>query len=528
MAERKPIHKAKRRTASGLNEADATGGERLSLQLEKNMETLRTVFHDCYDVIFRSFLIGRRQQAVLIYVNGLVNVEEVNENLLTPLMELPDDFGQNDESRFPDLQELVAKIIPVAPVKDLHTLPAAIQEVLSGHPVLLVDGKATALSFNLRRQEKRGIEEPPAESNIRGPRDAFIENLNVNTAILRQRIKSPRLKIRVVELDRYTKTNVGVAYVEGLADPTLVEEIDHRLRRIDIDGIIDTSYIEELIEDQPLTPFPLTLMTERPDVVAASLLEGKAAIIADGSPQALVVPTTLFSLLQSPDDYYSRFWIGTTIRWLRYLFFALSLLLPSLYVAVLTYHQEMIPTNLLIRIAATREQVPFPALIEALLMEIMFEALREAGVRLPKQIGQAVSIVGALVIGDAAVSAGLVSPAMVLIVAITGIASFTIPRYNITIALRLLRFPMILLAGLIGLLGIMLGIIFIIVHLATLRSFGVPYMSPMGPTKRRDMKDVLVRVPMWMMDTRPRLTGEDNLYRQEPGQKPDPTRGGES
>nr|MBO2479424.1 hypothetical protein [Bacillota bacterium] len=528
MRKRKAIRQARRQTPFTSADSVETEDDWLSSQLDNNTERLRAVFHDCYDIVFRSFTIGQRQEAVLIYVNGLVNIEEVNEHLLAPLMEPLTDHGENREESDTALSELLAKKIPVAPAKAIHTIADGVQEVLSGHPVLLVDGQSTALSFNLRMQEKRAIEEPPAESNIRGPRDAFIETLNVNTALLRQRIKSPRLKMRVIQVGRYTKTNVAVAYVEGVADPTLLEEIDHRLGRIDIDGIVDTSIIEELIEDEPLTPFPLTLVTERPDVVTASLLEGKAAILVDGSPQVLVVPTTLFSLLQSPDDYYSRYWIGTAIRWLRYFLFAASLVLPSLYVAVLTFHQEMIPTNLLVRIAATREQVPFPALIEAMLMEVMFEALREAGVRLPKQIGQAVSIVGALVIGDAAVSAGLVSPAMVLIVAITGIASFTIPRYNITVAIRLLRFPMMILAGIIGLLGVMLGIIFIIVHLATLRSFGVPYMSPLGPTKRRDMKDVLFRVPAWMMDTRPRLTGDDNRRRQAPGQKPDPARGGES
>lgn len=496
-----------RRPASGSTAGDGT--DKLSGALEANVKKLRELFSDCYDVTFRFFRTGREKDAVLIYINGLVNIQEINEHLLAPLME-------------------GAQQIPVASAKEIASLSQAIDEILSGQTVLLVDGETAALSFNLRKQEKRGIEEPPSESNIRGPRDAFIESLHVNTALLRQRIKSHRLKLRLYQLGRQTKTNVVVAYVEELAEPTLLEEIDNRLRRIDVDGIVDTSYIEELIEDQPFTPFPLTLVTERPDVVVANLLEGKAAILVDGSPQALVVPTTIFSLLQSPDDYYSRFWIGTTIRWLRYLFFAFSLILPSLYVAILTYHQEMIPTNLLIRIAASRDQVPFPALLEALLMEVMFEALREAGVRLPKQIGQAVSIVGALVIGDAAVAAGLVSPPMVLIVAITGIASFTSPRYNISIAIRLLRFPMMLLGGMIGLLGIMLGIIFIVVHLATLRSFGVPYMSPMGPTKRSDMKDVLVRSPVWMWNRRPRLTGQANDRRQASGQKPHPARGGES
>ncbi len=502
-------------------------GQKISLShdIDKNVEALQTYFSDCCDIVFRSFYISGRQRAVLVYIEGLTNIEEVNENLLSPLMDerLSDTW---DEAT--PFSNLVAKKIPVSHVKEVHTLADGIHEIISGRPVLFIDQKTSAFSFNLWRREKRTIDEPPAESIVRGPRESFIEILSVNTSLLRQRIKSHRLKMILLQVGRYTKTNVVIAYVEGLADPTLVEEAKKRLQRIEIDGIIDSGYIEELIEDHPSSPFPQVLPTERPDAVAANLLEGRIAILADGSPQVLVVPVTLFSLLQSPEDYYNRFWIGTAIRWLRYFFFTMSLVLPSLYVAVLTFHQEMVPTSLLIRAAASREQVPFPALIEALIMEVMFEALREAGLRLPKQIGPAVSIVGALVIGEAAVSAGIVSAPMVMVVAITGIASFTVPRYNAAITLRMLRFPMMFTAGTLGLLGVMLGIILIIVHLCTLRSFGVPYFSPIGPTKRRDMKDVLIRAPWWMMRTRPRLTGDANRFRQAPGQKPGPAKGGDT
>ncbi|GAB7389013.1 hypothetical protein BSNK01_28510 [Bacillaceae bacterium] len=335
------------------------------------------------------------------------------------------------------------------------------------------------------------------------------------------------MKMVLMQVGRYTKTDVVIVYVEGLADETLVEEVKRRLERIDIDGILDSGYLEQLIEDDPFSPFPQILTTERPDNVTAHLLEGRVAILTDGSPTALVVPAPLFSFLKSPDDYYDRFIIGTAIRWLRYILFMISLLLPSLYVAVLTFHQEMVPFSLLLTVVAAREQLPFPAFVEAFIMEVMFEALREAGIRLPKQIGPAVSIVGALVIGEAAVSAGIVSPTMVMIVAITGVASFAVPRYNAAIALRLLCFPIIILAGTLELLGVMLGIIAIIVHLCTLRSFGVPYLSPMAPTKQRDMKDVLLRAPLWMMKTRPRLTGDYDLFRQAPDLKPDPSKGGE-
>jgi spore germination protein KA len=247
----------------------------------------------------------------------------------------------------------------------------------------------------------------------------------------------------------------------------------------------------------------------------------------DGTPFVLIAPISFFSLLQSPEDYYQRYMISSIIRILRFVFMVLSLLLPSLYVAVLTYHQEMVPTALLISVASSRESVPFPALVEALMMEVTFEALREAGVRLPKQVGAAVSIVGALVIGQAAVQAGLVSAPMVIVVAITGVSSFMVPHYTQGIALRMLRFPIILLAGTLGLLGVMLGVITIVVHLCTLRSFGIPYLTPIAPVKGRELKDALIRAPWWKMDTRPHLTGEFNSYRQSPSQKPNSSKGDE-
>ena len=317
---------------------------------------------------------------------------------------------------------------------------------------------------------------------------------------------------------RYTQTEIIIAYIKGLADKTLIEEVTNRLQRIDIDGVLESGYIEEMIEDNPFSPFPQLINTERVDVAAAGLLEGRVVILIDGTPDVLVAPITLYSLLQSAEDYYQRFMISTTIRWMRYFFLVISLLLPSLYVALITYHQEMVPTALLISMARSREEIPFPALVEALIMEIFFEVLREAGIRLPKQVGSAVSMVGALVIGDAAVAAGIISAPIVIVVAITGIASFMIPRYSAGIAIRMLRFPMIFLAGTMGLLGIILGVISIVVHLCSLRSFGISY-HPIAPINGRELKDVLIRAPWWKLNTRPHLTGEDNKYRQAPGQK---------
>ncbi|QMV45239.1 spore germination protein [Cohnella cholangitidis] len=479
-----------------------------------NETTLREIYSNCLDVVFRPFLVGGKTRATLIYIEGLTNTEEVNDNLLAPLM--------GEAAVGLSVYGLLENKVHISKVETVKSYADCVEALSVGNPVLLVEGETDGLALGLNKWAARSIEEPTAESGIRGPREGFTETIGVSTSQLRRIIKSPALKIEAIKIGNYTQTQVMIAYIEGLADKTVLEEARQRLKRIQIDGILESNYIEEMIEDNPYSPFPQVKTTERPDTACSAMLEGRIVILTEGSPFVMVVPTTLFSLLQSHEDYYQRFFISTTIRWLRYTFIALSLLLPSLYIAVLTYHQEMVPTALLITMASSRESVPFPALIEALLMEVTFEVLREAGVRLPKQVGAAVSIVGALVIGQAAVQAGIVSAPMVIVVAITGIASFMIPRYVIGIAIRLLRFPIMFLAGTLGLLGIMLGVIMIIIHLCNLRSFGVPYLSTIAPFKGSELKDVAWRAPWWMMDTRPHHTENTNLTRQAPGQKPSP------
>jgi hypothetical protein len=495
----------------------------LSTDLNQNLQELQSIYKNCIDVVFREFRMGGKTKAALIYIDGLANIEEIDASVLTPLMKENNDKENTDQQIH--VNHILEQKLTVSKVKRVQTITECIEHISIGNPVLLIDQQIQGFALGLSKWEKRSIEEPVAESVIRGPREGFTESLGTNLSLLRRKIRSPQLKMKSMKIGEYTQTEVVISYIEGIADQTLIQEVETRLHRIKLDGILETSYIEELIEDNSYSPFPQVLNTERPDVVVASLLEGRVAILQDGTPFVLIVPVSFYSLLQSTEDYYQRSLISTAIRWLRYLFLLISLLLPSLYVAILTFHQEMIPTTLLITIAASREPIPFPALVEALIMEIVFEALREAGVRLPKQVGAAVSIVGALVIGQAAVQAGIVSGPLIMVVALTGIASFTIPRYTAGIALRMLRFPMILLAGSLGLLGIMLGLLIILTHMATLRSFGVPYLSPMAPMQGRELKDVLIRAPWWKLNTRPSLTGTDNIRRQGPNQKPNPDYG---
>lgn len=491
----------------------------LSKNLKDNIQFFSSLYQESSDVIFRTLVVGEID-ATIIYMEGLSDTQKLDEQVLKTLIE-------DNKFEVANFLFSVKNRLPVSDIKEISTFSKCIDSISTGKPILLFNGFDVAFSLGLVKFEKRSIEEPEAETSIRGPREGFTESLGVNTSLIRRIIKDPALKMKTIHVGQYTKTKVMISYIEGLVDKTLIEEMENRLNRINIDGVLESGYIEQFIEDNPFSPFPQVLYTERPDVVCANLLEGRAVLMIEGTPFTLVAPVSFVSLFQSQEDYYERFWIGTFVRNLRFLFLGVSLFLPSIYVAITTFHQEMVPTDLLLSIASAREGVPFPAIVEALMMEIAFEALREAGIRLPKQVGSAVSIVGALVIGQAAVQAGIVSAPMIIVVSITGIASFMVPRYSIGLAIRLLRFPIIILAGSLGLIGVMLGLILLIIHLSTLRSFGIPYLSPIATTQKHSMRDTLFRSPLWMMNKRPHLTGEFNVVRQGTNLKPGPHKGGE-
>lgn len=325
-----------------------------------------------------------------------------------------------------------------------------------------------------------------------------------------------------MNVGKLSKTELVIAYLDGIAEDTTVEEVRNRLNRISIDAIEESGYIVEFIEDNPYSVFPQVLQTERPDRVVANLLEGRVCILVDNTPFVLIVPITFYQLMNSTEDYYERYILASAIRCLRYLFLAIALLFPSIYIAVVSFHQELLPTTLLFSVAAAKESVPFPVIVAAFLMEISFEALREAGLRLPRPIGGTVSIVGALVIGQATVQAGIVGAPLVIVVSITGIASFMFPSYSLTGAIRLLRFPMMILAAVLGLYGILLGILFILIHMVRLRSFGVPYLSPIAPFNFNQLKDVFIRAPWWAMIERPGDTVKKNPSRMKKWLRPHP------
>jgi hypothetical protein len=498
-------------------------GNELNAELSENERALKQIFSNSSDILFRSVTVPGQARLLLVYVDGLINENLLDQVVLQPMMfeGLPGG-SENAGSLGTFLEE---RLVAVAQVKPANRISEIVAGILKGDTAILIDGENQALLAGLKGFEKRAIEEPAAELSVRGPRDGFTETLRVNTTLIRRRIRSEKLKMESLTLGEHSKTDIAIAYLEGIASNSVLEEVRKRIRRIQIDGVLESGYVEEFIEDVPWSPFPQIQNTERPDVVCASLLEGKIAIFIDNTPFVLIVPMTFWSGLQAVEDYYERSVYTTFIRFIRFALLNVSLLLPSLFVSLTTFHQQLVPTNLLISVAAAREGVPFPTVIETLLMEVMFEGLREAGIRLPKPVGSAVSIVGALVIGQAAVQAGIVSASVVIIVATTGISSFAIPRYNLGTAFRLLRFPMLILAGILGLYGVIAGMFLIVIHLLGLRSFGIPYMNPISPQFPENMKDVWIRAPRWSMHQRPVLSTGSNKHRVPEGQQPGPKRG---
>jgi spore germination protein len=479
----------------------------ISPDLQASEKRMRELFNNCSDIIFRELTSDGRMNGVIVYLDGMVDTQELHSHVLRPLL------GENWSADKPFTVEEAMEHLPLAQLTVTDQMEEAVRGVLAGNAVLFAQDWDKALVLGTRGGEHRSIQEPSTETVIRGPREGFTENIMTNLSLIRSKVKSTKLKTIKRTVGEYTLTSVVVAYIEGLVDPKIIDNVVKRIEGIHIDGILESGYIEEFLEDSPLSPFPQVQHTERPDAAAGNLLEGSFLILVDGTPFVLIGPIKFWQMLQSSEDYYERHYISTLLRWLRYSFLLIATFLPALYIAVTSFHQDMLPTNLILSIAAARETIPFPALIEALIMEIAFEALREAGIRLPKAVGQAVSILGALVIGQAAVNAGIVSAPIVIIVSVTGIASFAIPRFNFSIAIRMLRFPVMIMAGIFGLFGIIIAALWITLHLVSLTSFGQPYMSGVAPLRRNELKDIFVRVPWPAMATRPETIPTNDMIR---------------
>jgi spore germination protein KA len=498
-------------------------GEALSRDLQQNLALIRTTLHDSPDLKIRQFTFYMDQawQAALVFIDGLVDTRVIHDHILQPLMvETYKTKDQPDRCRTKDLTWIENHLITVNSLARVATVAETVKTILTGDTVLLVAGFTEGIQISSKGWEKRSIQEPDTEVTIKGAREGFIESIRTNTALLRRKVGHPDLTFETMLVGQKTKTDLAIAYIRGLARDELITEVKRRIARIDNDALLDIGILEHFIEDAPLSLFPTVNYTERPEVVAARILEGRVAIFVDGTPVVDTVPMLFMECFQTPDDYNYRWTFSTLIRWIRFLAYLFSMTMPALFVALSTFHQEMIPIPLLISISAAEEGTPFPPVFEVLIMGIIFEILREAGIRLPRPVGTAISIVGALIVGEAAVNAGLVGAPVVITIALTASASFVIP-FQVE-ALTLIRFGLIGFAAVFGLFGILNGLLLILIHLAALRSFGVPYLSPLAPWVPDDLKDTVFRAPVWAMRRRPRSLEPLDATRQKPGLKPEP------
>lgn len=478
---------------SGSNQ-DLGQDQDMPADTESTHRRLSITWDHCDDLHVR-WLSCQGGRVLLVWIHSLVGKDIAQIGVLEPIA--------SRLQQISTLQDIQQQIWTTG-LKELNSWTQVDAALSHGDMLIFMDGSNQALAADVNGFQARPVDKPELEPGVIGPQSAFVESIDKNIGLIRTILRTPRLKMVYQTVGMVSDTRVAVSYVEGITKPELVAEVQQRISRINIDGILDLNMIREMINDAPLSPFPCDQVTERPDRVAAALLQGRFAVLCDGSPEASMGPATFMNHLQSNEDYYAHFVPVAFIRILRHLMYWISLLLPALNVAILSYHQEMVPTRLLITFSATREGVPFPVAIEAFVMMIAFEALREAGIRLPKAVGQSVSIVGALVIGQAAVQAGLVSPGMVIVIAIAGVASFTIPSYHLAYVNRFLQFGFALLAGLFGLVGITAGLFILLAHLVSLRSYGIPYMSPLAPLEWKSLgRDVFIRAPWWNMTERP-------------------------
>ena len=492
--------------------------QRLYPSLDRNLTLMKQRLGKSSDIVIKEFKIDgdKGLHGALLFVDGLADQNNVNLSILKPMMYEAGIKMKMDDTGRPDIESLSSEFLSAGDTKKRSTFEDVFGDLLSGNTILLIDKSGEALSIGLRQWEKRSVEEPQTETVVHGPREGFTETLRVNTSLVRRRIKTPDLRMEAMKIGEQTQTDICIAYIEGIVKPGLIDELKRRLGTISTDSILDSGYIEAYIEDAPYSIFPTVGNSERPDTIAGRLLEGRAAIIVDGSPFVLTVPMVYIESFQSSEDYYIRPYFATTLRFIRVVSFLITILAPALYVAVTTFHQELIPTQLLFTMTAGLSNVPFPAFVEALMMVLTFDILKEAGIRLPKPIGSAISIVGALVIGQSAVSAGLIGPFMIIVVSITAIANFVVPaQYD---SLSLMRYMFLLLAGFLGGFGIMMGLIFMLIYLVSLKSFGIYYLAPIMPFNQQGMRDCFVRMPLWKMVKRPFTPGFENDIRRRPRQ----------
>ena len=468
--------------------------------LKQNIECMEIFFHDCADIKKKQMKLGKNRDTACYLTFIEVSVDMGTSALGETLKYL------NSLSQEEILHTLQENALGISDATYFKTIEEAVSGLLTGEAILFVDGFDRAVKIPDDGYPNMGITEVDSEKVIRGSNEGFCDSVKQNAALIRKRVRSPRVKVREIKAGLRSNTNVYLVYVEDLAYPKLVKEIEKRLTDFTIDGVLDSGVLEQLAEKKWYSPFPQFQTTQRPDRASMAILEGRVIVMSDNSPVALILPTDYNSFIRTSDDYYSRFEIATFGRILRYLASFFAMTLPGFYLAVTNFHTQILPTTLLLSFAEARQGVPFPAVVEVLIMELSFELLREAGVRLPGAMGNTIGIVGGLIIGQAAVEANLVSPIVVIVISFTALCSFAIPNEEFATAFRILKFFFIAVCAWLGYFGMLLGLLAVLTHLSHLTSFGIPYLMPFvgaDLNNYEDERDFVWRLPFRKLRKRP-------------------------
>ena len=492
----------------------AAAGQSISADLEHNIQRLETLFAGNGDMVKRKFKIGNtHHHAYVLFIDNMANSLAIEQGIIRPMLyhaQLTHERAAADYFRAKNLfNALSDSVFMAADFKPSDDFEACVSAVMSGDTAVFISGYSQAYIIASRGFAGRGVPETQTEIVVQGSKEAFAESLRTNTMLIRRRLRDTNLVIEQSSVGHATRTDMAMVYMKSLVREQVLADIQVKVASLQVDAIMDIGYLEQYIEGDYLSPFPQCQITERPDKAVSALLEGRVLLMVDNSPFALIVPTVLACFFQSPEDYYNRFEIASMNRLLRYVGAVIAMVLPGLYVAIALYHPNMIPTELLLAMAQARLRVPFPALVEILLMDVAFELLKEAGLRLPSAISSAMGVVGGIIIGQAAVEAGLVSPIVVIIVALTAIAGFTLPTISLAPGIRISKYVILFTSAVLGLLGFWLGCLVVLIHLASLKSFGFPYLYPFvsgDMNEGQDWQDTVVRPPLFRMKRRPIFT----------------------
>jgi hypothetical protein len=471
----------------------------ISLKLNSNIEELKNILGSPSDLIIRKFTVQKNSNnlAAVIFIDELIDKSMVNDFILRS-------FAENKLTEHKKIWQVICNnLVEIGEITEIDNFAQVIAGILQGDTALLVDGECRALLLGTKGWTTKSIGDPKIESLVRGPNEALNETMVISLSLIRRRLKDPKLRLTSFAKGTRSNTKLCLLYIEDIINPTILSNIREKLAKIKLDAILDTGYIEELVQDNCYSPFPQLQYTEKPDAVVAHLLEGKFAILVDGSPNALIAPAVFTQFYNTAEDYYERSLFSSCIRSARLVSLLMALFLPALYIAFVSFHTEMIPVKLALSVIKGRINVPFNSVLEILLMELGAIILNEASIRIPEPLGASIGIVGALILGNAVVSAGIVSPAVVIVVALTVIASYANPSYNASLAIRFVRILIALAAASLGLYGIALSTLFLLLHLLNLTSFDVPYLAPILPFSWSDLKDTWLRVPWTWMKKRP-------------------------